>query len=511
MSHAKVAFALVVIGLLGIAGWRFTEPYMKANTQAEITDAASLRGNVTIAIDGWAGYFPLCSPEMKKRLRRDGYGLQCIDDAADYQQRFDKLDDNAYDFAVATIDSYVLNGAKFNYPGAIVAVIDESNGGDAIVARRTAVASLEALKSAANIRVAFTPDSPSHHLLKSVASHFDIPAFRTSSSHLHASGSADALRALTVGAADVAVLWEPEVSHALANEQFVRLLGTEDTQQLIVDILLASRRVASNEGELVKTLLKNYFQTLKFYREDEAALVAAMAKYVDLQQTQVAPLLAGVKWATLSENAHKWYSVAEGGFAEEALARAIDAAVDILIDNGDFTEHPLPNRDPYRLLNRQYITQLYRLFGSGGGWRQAMDETRQFTPLSDAQWDRLEAIGSLKARKISFASGTSALTDEGRGKIDELVKDLTHYPAFRVEVRGHTGVRGDPEVNLALSRERAQTVLSYLLETHEVEKNRVRARGFGGSLPLPKRSNESNRAYAYRLPRVELVLVRETL
>jgi outer membrane protein OmpA-like peptidoglycan-associated protein len=89
--------------------------------------------------------------------------------------------------------------------------------------------------------------------------------------------------------------------------------------------------------------------------------------------------------------------------------------------------------------------------------------------------------------------------------------DLQHYPHFRVEVRGHTGLRGDANANLALSQERADAVLRYIDVTYGLDGNRVRAIGFGDSKPLAKKPGESDRAYNYRLPRVEIVLVRESI
>jgi outer membrane protein OmpA-like peptidoglycan-associated protein len=197
------------------------------------------------------------------------------------------------------------------------------------------------------------------------------------------------------------------------------------------------------------------------------------------------------------------------------LVGSIESAVDILMDNNDFKKHPLPNRDPYRLMNSQFIQELYQLHGQGSAWNQnasnGQNTAASFSPLSAMQWDKLESIGSLKARNITFASGTAELTDSGLSEVDSLIKDLKHYPAFRIEIRGHTATRGDAEVNLSLSQERAKAVLKAMNDRHGVDPNRVRAIGFGGSNPLPKLENESNRAWRYRLPRVELVLVRETI
>ena len=98
---------------------------------------------------------------------------------ADYPGRMEKLRSNKYQLAVATVDSYILNGARENFPGVITAVIDESFGGDAMLAWKDQFDNLDALKQATNLKVSLTPDSPSEHLAKAAAVHFDIPALKT--------------------------------------------------------------------------------------------------------------------------------------------------------------------------------------------------------------------------------------------------------------------------------------------------------------------------------------------
>lgn len=513
-AHAKIAITFAILGLIGIGVWKFVQPMLAEWRQLDVSDAGE-KGLIRIGIDGWVGYFPLCSPEMKRRLHREGYGIQCEDDLADYDQRFQKLKNNEYEFAVATVDSYLLNGERYDYPGPIISVIDESLGGDAIVARKTAVANLEALKSAQNLRVAFTPDSPSHHLIKAVAVHFDIPLFKSKGNFIAADGSEAALELLKDDKADIAVLWEPEVSQAAEDDDFVRLLGTEDTKQLIVDILIASQNVARRNPDMILTLMKSYYQTLKFYRDNPDDFVDDIADKYDIRKTTAERLLGGVAWASLNENAERWYGINTQGFAREALIDTIESAMDILLDNGDFNRNPLTNNDPYLLTNSSFVKQMYELYAQVGTFTSEASDANAvdvvFASLSPNQWSNLQEIGSLKSRNIAFASGTSDLTLEGKTQVDDLVDDLQHYPHFRVEVRGHTGLRGDANANLALSQERADAVLRYIDVTYGLDANRIRAIGFGANKPLTKKPGESDRAYNYRLPRVEIVLVRESI
>ncbi len=513
-NHVKLAILLLFFGMLIVGGWRFLEPILSDMDQASTSDASGKKGTIYIGIDGWVGYFPLCSPEIKKRLHRVGYGIKCIDDAADYNDRFKKLKADEYQFAVATIDSYILNGEKFDYPGPIVSVIDESKGGDAIVAWKNNVASIDDLKNNDQIKIAFTPNSPSHHLIKAISTHFDIKELRDKSRHVETEGSEAALKKFLKKDVDVAVVWEPDVTKALSNKGVIRLLGTEDTKQLIVDILIASQKTVKNNPELVKILLKEYYRTLKYYRNNQDKLIDDISDQFSVNKKQATALLKGVRWASLIENVQSWYGINTSSFSEEALVMSIESVVEILLENNDFSANPLPDEDPYRLINSRFIQELNDYFVNNSGFKNINDNTKKsilFTELTASQWNNMEIIGSLKTRHIVFVSGTSDLTSEGKRQIDEQMADLSHYPNFRIEVRGHTGLNGNKNANLALSKDRADSVLRYLKITHNIEDNRARAVGFGSNKPLTKLSGESNRRYNYRLPRVEIKLVRETI
>jgi len=512
-GHLKAFIAILVLGTIAILGYKFALPMIRDATQRETSDAAATRGKLTIGVDNWVGYFPLCSAETARRVRAEGYALRCDDDKADYAARMKRLAEGELDFAVATVDSYVLNGAALDFPGAIIAVLDESKGGDAIVARRTAVPNLDALKAQPDVRIAFTPRSPSEHLLKSVAAHFDLPQLQQRGAwRIEADGSPDALRKLQAGEADVAVLWEPDVSRALADPAYVKLIGSDDTEKLIVDVLLASRRTVQEQPEAVGVLLAQYFQALKTYGESPGRLRADVASAGHLDDAQVDAMLAGVQWATLNENGALWFGVTPSGLPrDEGLVEAIQGAVEVLVAAGDFAQSPLPDGDPYRLTNRQFIAALYLaqpdVAASAGDARDGL--ARRFAALDDAGWERLKEVGTLRIEPIAFARGTATLGEDSRGALNALAERLAHYPNYRVVIKGHTGLGGDATANVELSKRRAEAVADYFTNTFDIDPNRLRGLGYGPSHPLPRLAGESDRAYAYRLPRVELTLVSE--
>jgi outer membrane protein OmpA-like peptidoglycan-associated protein/ABC-type nitrate/sulfonate/bicarbonate transport system substrate-binding protein len=509
-GHLKVFLAILILGIFGIVGYKFLLPIWLDQAQRQTSDAASEHGTIAIGVDSWVGYFPLCSPAMAKRMRTAGYNLRCEDDQANYAKRFARLNDGELQLAVATVDAYVLNGYETQYPGAIVAVLDQSKGGDAIVARRSVVANLDALKKKSTIRVSFTPNSPSEHLLKSVGVHFDVPHLkdRKGTWRVPANGSSDALAKLQGGQSDVAVLWEPDVSRALANDDYVKLIGTEDTDNVIVDVLIASRKLVQDNPTAISTLIDQYFQTLKQYREDQSLLREQVRSYAKVDAAQVEAMLHGVSWASLNDNGVQWFGVtASSAGGEQQLVETINASTQILIATGDFPRNPLPDRDAYRLTNGQFIAALYK--GKGGAMDSSGSLQKSFTPLDDKGWSQLQEVGTLKVEPVSFQRGTASLGDDDEQVLARMAERLRHYPNYRILVKGHTGSGGDADANMELSKSRAQAVASHLLTAFSIDTNRVRAVGFGSSQPLPRVAGESDRAYGYRLPRVEIALLAE--
>ncbi|MBI5210582.1 MAG: OmpA family protein [Elusimicrobia bacterium] len=506
----------LTLGVVLLLGVYFLKPRFLERRQVSTSDSKDMKRTIRIGVDNWAGYFPLCSPEMKKRMRGAKYLLQCNDDNADYPGRMKKMRKGELELAVATVDSFLLNGAPEDFPGTIVAVIDESKGGDAILADKRRVRNIEELKSRPGLRIAFTPASPSEHLLKSVAAHFDIPALRERKGawRVEAEGSSAALAKLEKGEVDAAVLWEPDVSRAVASDRFVKLLGTESTRRLIVDILLVNREFSASDPEAVKILLANYFRTLKTYQREPASLKKDLSQSAKLKAKQVDAMLAGVAWASLTENAKKWFGLSVGSdLGEEGLVDTVESTVQILLANGDFPANPVPRGDPYRLMNSSFVEELLKSAAdpaAGMGGDQG-PEARDFSPLDEAGWNALQEVGMMKILPITFQSGTADLGLEGREELDKAASHLEHYPGFRVVVKGHTGLTGDPGQNKVLSQERADAVARYLAITHSVNPNRLRAVGLGSSRPLARQPGESDRSHNYRLPRVELHLVAEGL
>jgi outer membrane protein OmpA-like peptidoglycan-associated protein/ABC-type taurine transport system substrate-binding protein len=522
MEKTKLgALLLLILGALVIFVIWLVLPMIKDSRQVATSDAAKqVKGKIIVDLDNWIGYFPLRSPEMKRQMRQAGWILECVDDDADYAKRMQRLRDGKSNFAVETVGSYILNGIKNNYPGSIMMVIDESKGGDKILARSDKVANLDALKGKTNIRVAFTPDSPSHYMAKAVAYHFSVPEILPPSGNLRieTKGSPEALKKLLAGTTDVAILWEPDVSQALSQKGIIKIIGSEDTEKLIVDILLVNRKFSQDNPEAVKTLLQVYFKVLKKYRDEPALLRQHVMEETKLPESAIEPMLKGVRWVNLAENCEKWFGiVAPGGNRDEGLIEAIESAIKILVNAKDFSTSPIPDNDPRRLVYSAFLEDLFLKGeagyavpqpGTAGPAPISSLETR-FSALDNEGWKKFREVGTLKVDPIIFQHGSSDLDLLAKETIDSAVGRLKHYPSFRIFIKGHTGTAGDSDENQKLSQERAEAVSRYLEVTYSIDPNRMRTVGYGGLKPLSKISGESPRAWQYRLPRVEIALLGE--
>lgn len=139
-------------------------------------------------------------------------------------------------------------------------------------------------------------------------------------------------------------------------------------------------------------------------------------------------------------------------------------------------------------------------------------ETGYFLDVLQARLLQMQGTGIQVAREEGqfritlaapmFESGQASLTAEARARVAAVAEVLRVYRATSVVVHGHTDSSGPPQVNLALSRQRAEAVARVLLE-NGVARARLLAVGHGAA--LPRADNDSPEGQAANR-RVELVL-----
>lgn len=92
--------------------------------------------------------------------------------------------------------------------------------------------------------------------------------------------------------------------------------------------------------------------------------------------------------------------------------------------------------------------------------------------------------------KVTFSANTlfdfdeAGLKPEGRQALDAFVADLGDADFFLITVTGHTDRLGSNAYNRDLSKQRADAVKTYLVETAEITSDKITARGLGESDPV---------------------------
>ena len=130
-------------------------------------------------------------------------------------------------------------------------------------------------------------------------------------------------------------------------------------------------------------------------------------------------------------------------------------------------------------------------------------ETGKVTVDAAAMAKGLEAEGRIALYGVFFDTGKSELKPESTPQVEEMARLLQSNPALRVHIVGHTDNQGSLDINLALSRARAQAVVDALVGTHGIDAQRLSAAGVASYAPVASNADEAGRA---KNRRVELVL-----
>ncbi|MFN8626757.1 MAG: OmpA family protein [Candidatus Binatia bacterium] len=101
-------------------------------------------------------------------------------------------------------------------------------------------------------------------------------------------------------------------------------------------------------------------------------------------------------------------------------------------------------------------------------------------------------------RSVHFDFDKATLKAEAKPILDEAVQVLKQEGSVDIIVEGHTDSVGTDQYNLGLSRRRAETVRTYLVE-HGIARSRITAEGMGESKPVASNDTADGRAQNRRV------------
>lgn len=100
---------------------------------------------------------------------------------------------------------------------------------------------------------------------------------------------------------------------------------------------------------------------------------------------------------------------------------------------------------------------------------------------------------------IAFEINLVEIQREDKERLAVVATFLNKYPDSTAVIEGHTDDVGSNEDNLALSQRRAESVVSYLVDTYRIAPSRLRAVGHGETRPLVDNDSEEGKRLNRRI------------
>ena len=439
----------------------------KTSTQTHYKDT------VDFAIDNFSGYSILRSDAFRQYLASKSVMLNLTDDSADYTARLKNLQNGNISMAVFTLDALIKASAELgDMPATVVAIIDESNGADAIVSGKS-FQNIDALNNA-DTKFVVTPNSPSETLSRVVMANFNLT--NLSDPFIKLNGAKEVYAEYLASKPTdkkVFVLWEPYVSKILENPEYKSLIDSSKFRGYIVDVIVVNRDFLVKNENVVKTFIEGYFDTNYSFKSkmDELTFADAKANGEPLKLEMAKKLTTKIRWKNTQENyAHFGFT---SGHGYQHIEDMLVNITKVLVKTGAIKADPTAGQ-PNLLYYDKILRAMFDNNFHPGNTDEDVAAEKTLVALTDEEWNALLPVGTLQVPRLVFPRGTATLTSQSEETLTSLVADLKTFPQYYLIVRGHCSKVGDLEANKILAQERAAATMEWLVK-NGVDKNRIKA------------------------------------
>jgi OmpA-OmpF porin, OOP family len=101
----------------------------------------------------------------------------------------------------------------------------------------------------------------------------------------------------------------------------------------------------------------------------------------------------------------------------------------------------------------------------------------------DQKLENADNFQSVKTATVLFGFNRSVLTEDDMQQLDQLAASIKSIKHYVIQVQGYTDTTGPKTYNLQLSRRRADAVVRYLTEKHNIPLVKISLLGYGEDLP----------------------------
>ncbi len=226
---------------------------------------------IKIAHSTWVGYGPLYIARDKGIFKKNGVDVELVL-MEDPKDRFPTLMADKIQMIASTVDTallYLKNPRDFEY----VVAIDDSDGGDGIVANKD----IKTLADLKGKKVAVNEGSVSEFYLNVLLGRAGLKELDLNIVNMTAGDAGSAFVSKRV---DAAVTWEPWLSKGKSAEQGHLLVDSSSTPGLITDVIIVKQSWAKEHSKEVAAVVKSWDEAVAFYEAHPDEAIEIMAKGV---------------------------------------------------------------------------------------------------------------------------------------------------------------------------------------------------------------------------------------
>jgi NitT/TauT family transport system substrate-binding protein len=379
------------------------------------------------------------------------------------------------------------------HDGRAVMIVDNTQGGDAVVSRDPNIKRIEDL---AGKKVALLQYTPSHGMLIDAIENSSLSARAKASIQMVFISAEDGLSgvgaALNSGSVDAAVLWDPDLSLTERKGAHV-VYSTKIASNLIYDVIVCDKRFLDTPAghEAVQKLVAGWMAGVDVAKANPDTAVDALVngeKFFALLEKQegrdfIKGIFKNLLWTGLDDNA-RILGMVGGTNHYERVYKRFDG---IYRSVGALANPKSPVINPQDSIDYSFIRSLLGNNQQAAASAKAETEKQSNSFTVAAQQAAVQAAPAAvtKPVTVNFDSGSAELSKRAQSVIDkEMEPFIENNGTAYFEVSGNTDQTGSMATNMRLSRARAQATVDYLVKEWQIPRARFRVIGNGPDKPL---------------------------
>ncbi len=186
------------------------------------------------------------------------------------------------------------------------------------------------------------------------------------------------------------------------------------------------------------------------------------------------------------------------------VARAVESRAAPLEDRATTTETKLSQVEQNAQRLSGQLDELAAVANTARGGARAAQATADAAVAGvTATNDRISALDDYEPQTVAavnFRSGSSVLSKDSKATLDDVATKALNAKGYVLEISGFADSTGSINRNRALSQRRADTVIRYFIENHNIPLRRiVTPYGYGEINPVAENTSRDGRAQNRRV------------